>query len=145
MIKRHSIGSFMFNSLPNRLESRMLAKICTITHGFAIFVLLMCFSRKPHANLLRFLADFEANSSLSFHCNHGQDIFAFILQPHMVIDRQAITPISLSFSALSVSFSVQIWNTFGLSQPSRKAEWGKINRNGLSNDNKRSLSFIISW
>ena len=38
-------------------------------------------------------------------------------------------------------FSVQIWNTFGLSHPSRRAEWEKMNRVGSSKDNSRSLFF----
>lgn len=58
---------------------------------------------------------------------------------------QQANPISWRFLiSLAVSFSVQIWNTFGLSQPSRKAEWEKINRNGLSSESKLSLSRIIS-
>jgi len=38
---------------------------------------------------------------------------------------------------------VQIWNTFGLSHPSRSAECEKMNATGSSNDNSRSLSFMI--
>ena len=44
---------------------------------------------------------------------------------------------------LSLCLSVQITNTFGLSQPSRSAEWEKMKRTGSSNDSSRSLSFKI--
>ena len=42
-----------------------------------------------------------------------------------------------------VSFSVQIWKTFGLSQPSRNAECEKINLSGHAKLNNHSLFFII--
>ncbi|CAJ7662021.1 Uncharacterised protein [Burkholderia pseudomallei] len=43
-----------------------------------------------------------------------------------------------------MSRSVQIWNTFGLSQPSFSAECEKMNFSGVSNDSSRSLSFMMS-
>ena len=53
-------------------------------------------------------------------------------------------PISWRFLRVeSVSFSVQIWNTFGLSQPSRNAECENMNFSLQSKDNSHSLSFII--
>ena len=39
--------------------------------------------------------------------------------------------------------SVQIWNTFWLSQPSFSAEWLNIKRTGSSRESRRSLSFMI--
>ena len=38
---------------------------------------------------------------------------------------------------------VQIWNTFGLSQPSRSAEWEKINRSWLVKGQQPFLVFRI--
>ena len=42
-----------------------------------------------------------------------------------------------------VSFKVQIWKTFGLSQPSLKAEWENMNFNLVSKLKSLSLSFMI--
>ena len=41
------------------------------------------------------------------------------------------------------SLSVQIWKTFGLSHPSRSAEWLKINRRGSSSERSFSLSRMM--
>lgn len=43
-----------------------------------------------------------------------------------------------------VSLRVQMTKTFGLSQPSRSAEWLKINRSGSSVESSRSLLRMIS-
>jgi len=53
-------------------------------------------------------------------------------------------PIScLFFISEVVSFRVHIWKTFGLSHPSFKAEWEKINESGSSKLSSFSLSLII--
>lgn len=58
--------------------------------------------------------------------------------------RRRPRPISWRFlTSERVSLSVQIWNTLGLSQPSRKAEWLKMKRKGSSSDKSRSLSRMI--
>ncbi len=42
-----------------------------------------------------------------------------------------------------MSRRVQIWKTFGLSQPSLSAEWEKMNLSGVSKLSSFSLSFMI--
>ena len=46
-------------------------------------------------------------------------------------------------TVLSLFLSMPIVKTLGLSQPSRSAEWEKMNRTGSSNESRRSLSFSI--
>ena len=43
-------------------------------------------------------------------------------------------------TVLSLFLSMPMTKTFGLSQPSRSAEWEKMNRTGSSKDSSRSLS-----
>ena len=46
-------------------------------------------------------------------------------------------------TVLSLLLSMPITKTFGLSQPSRRAEWEKMNRTGSANESSRSLFLRI--
>ena len=65
--------------------------------------------------------------------------------PFWLTQRRRPRPTSCLFCVVEFPpcFRVQIWNTFGLSQPSRNAECENIKRTGLLKESKRSLSFKI--
>ena len=75
---------------------------------------------------------------VAFRRDHGQQVHVqevrvvkqiAVLTHALAVHAQAqATAYFLSFAdSLSECFNVQIWNTLGLSQPSRRAEWLKMN------------------
>ena len=82
--------------------------------------------------------------SVLISCTLSPQLCTSIRLPFWLTQRRRPRPTSCRFAVLlSECFKVQIWNTFGLSQPSRRAEWEKMNRVGSSKDSSRSLFLRI--
>ena len=94
--------------------------------------------------LNKFMNFDEITVSTLMSCTLSPSTSASMRFPSLFTHRRRPRPTSCRFCVvLSLCFIVQIWNTFGLSQPSRRAEWEKINRVGSSKDSSRSLFFRI--
>ena len=144
-IQRHAIGGLVVDLFPNGLKQRFLLG----GQGFALDARLGAgiFTRplKAHASfVLNLLLQRLGEGFVALVGYDRQHVHPLVLHTFTILVHTGADHARISwrfFMALLVSFSVQIWNTLGLSQPSRSAEWLKMNCKGTSALSRRSFVF----